>query len=392
MKSLLTQEETKQRSIHPSRQLPAGEEQMMKQREGEGEDPDVLETGDDVEDPDVLETGDDVEDPDALDAEDEVEIPDTRKTQESDDQTLAAKIPDRLDGARMDVILYTLFERKSRSWWQNLMEKGLVLCDGQVITKAGRKGKAGQTIRVTLPEPVEVEILPEEIPLDILYEDNDLIVVNKPKGMVVHPAPGHSSGTLVNALMYHCRESLSGINGVLRPGIVHRIDRDTTGSLVAAKNDTAHESLARQFKEHSITRAYRAIVHGNLTQDTITVDAPVGRHPKDRKKMAVLQEGQGTSRRAVTHIRVLERFGQYTFVECVLETGRTHQIRVHMAHIGHPVLGDRVYGPGRCPFRLEGQTLHAMTLGFIHPKTGRSLEFTAPLPEYFEQLLTKLRQ
>ena len=306
------------------------------------------------------------------------------------DKILSAQIPGEMDHARIDAVLPVLFEQKSRSWWQNLIERGLVNCSGSVVTKAGRKVKKGQEIRVTIPKPESVEILPENIPLDILYEDSDLIVVNKPKGMVVHPAPGHSTGTLVNALLYHCADSLSGINGAVRPGIVHRIDRDTTGSLVAAKNDASHESLAHQFKEHSITRSYRAIVHGNLTQDEITIDAPIGRHPKDRKKMAVLKNGQGTSRNAITHVRVLERFGSFTYIECVLETGRTHQIRVHLSHIGHPVLGDAVYGPKSCPFRLEGQTLHAMVLGFIHPSTQKYMEFTAPLPEYFSHLLKKL--
>ena len=306
--------------------------------------------------------------------------------------TLSARIPEEMEDTRLDSVLSALFPDRSRSFWQNRVEAGDVVLDGVTVTKAGKKGKAGQILCVNVPEAKAARILPEQIPLDILYEDSDLIVVNKPKGMVVHPAPGHSSMTLVNALMYHCQDSLSGINGVLRPGIVHRIDRNTTGSLVIAKNDLAHEHLARQFKEHTITRSYRAILHGNLPEDEITVDAPIGRHPKDRRKMAVLSEGQGTSRDAVTHVKVLERFGNYTYVECVLETGRTHQIRVHMSYIGHPVLGDDTYGPKRCPFRLEGQTLHAMILGFIHPSTGEYLECTAPLPEYFERLLVQLRR
>ena len=307
------------------------------------------------------------------------------------ESVLSANIPKELDGVRLDTALGELFPRYSRSFWQNRIEEGLVTLDNAVITKTGKKGKAGQLLCAVIPQMQSAQILPEEIPLDILYEDSDVIVINKPKGMVVHPAAGHPSGTLVNALMAHCQDSLSGINGVLRPGIVHRIDRDTTGSLVAAKNDPAHLSLARQFKDHSITRAYRAIVHGRILQDTLTIDAPVGRHPGDRKKMAVLQEGQGTSRRAVTHVKVLERFAAFTYIECTLETGRTHQIRVHMSHIGHPVLGDEVYGPKKCPFRLEGQTLHAAVLGFVHPATGIYMEFTAPLPEYFEMLLTRLR-
>lgn len=241
-----------------------------------------------------------------------------------------------------------------------------------------------------LPEPEELNVEPENIPLDILYEDDDLLVVNKPKGMVVHPAAGHSSGTLVNAVLYHCRGNLSGINGVLRPGIVHRIDMDTTGALVICKSDFAHQSLAEQLSVHSITRKYRAIVHGNLKEDEGTVRGAIGRHPTDRKKMAI---NERNGKPAVTHYRVLERFGNYTYIECQLETGRTHQIRVHMASIGHPLLGDAVYGPKKCPVKnLQGQTLHAMVLGFIHPRTGAYMEFEAPLPEYFSNLLLQFRK
>lgn len=323
---------------------------------------------------------------------DTTDLEDLTDTEEDDGSERKAMILQSMEGMRLDAILSILFPDKTRSFWQNQMEAGHVCLDGKTVLKAGKKGKAGQQITAWIPAAKPVDLVPENIPLDILYEDDDLIVVNKPKGMVVHPAPGHDSGTLVNALLYHCANSLSGINGIMRPGIVHRIDRDTTGSLVAAKNDAAHECLARQFKEHSITRSYRAILHGNLTQDTLTVDAPIGRHPQDRKKMAVLNPGQGTSRHAVTHVHVLERFGQFTYVECVLETGRTHQIRVHMAHIGHPVLGDDVYGPKKSPFRLEGQTLHAMTLGFQHPSGSGYMEFTAPLPEYYIQLLRILER
>ena len=241
-----------------------------------------------------------------------------------------------------------------------------------------------------LPEPEELNVDPENIPLDILYEDDDLLVVNKPKGMVVHPAAGHSSGTLVNAVLYHCRGNLSGINGVLRPGIVHRIDMDTTGALVICKSDFAHQSLAEQLSVHSITRKYRAIVHGNLKEDEGTVRGAIGRHPTDRKKMAI---NERNGKPAVTHYRVLERLGNYTYIECQLETGRTHQIRVHMASIGHPLLGDAVYGPKKCPVKnLQGQTLHAMVLGFIHPRTGAYMEFEAPLPEYFSNLLLQFRK
>ena len=256
--------------------------------------------------------------------------------------------------------------------------------------KSNYKVNAGDRIELEIPEAVEPEIQAENLPLDILYEDSDLLVVNKPKGMVVHPCPGHYSGTLVNALMYHCKGELSGINGVMRPGIVHRIDRNTTGSLLVCKNDFSHNFLAEQLKVHSITRKYVAVVHGNLREDTGTINAPIGRHPMDRKKMAVNHKN---GKEAVTHYRVLERFGKYTFIECRLETGRTHQIRVHMSSLGHPLLGDDVYGPAKCPYPwLQGQTLHAQVLGFIHPSTREYMEFSAPLPQYFTELLEKLRK
>ncbi len=290
-------------------------------------------------------------------------------------------------GKRMDKYLAEQFPDSTRSYLQKLLKDENVKMNGALV-KASTKTCAGACIEVSIPEPVEAEILPEALPLDILYEDSDVILINKPKGLVVHPAAGHTTGTLVNALMYHCHENLSGINGVLRPGIVHRIDKDTTGVLVVCKNDKAHNELAKQLKEHSITRKYRAIVCGNLSKDEGTVDAAIGRHPRERKKMAIVKTG---GKRAVTHYRVLERFGSYTYIECQLETGRTHQIRVHMASLGHPLLGDEVYGRGRSSFHLEGQTLHAMTLGFLHPSTGEYLEFTAPLPEYFEKILKKLR-
>ena len=276
----------------------------------------------------------------------------------------------------------------TRSYLQKLLKDGSVQMNGKPV-KASTKTAVGAVIALTIPEPEEPEILPENIPLDILYEDSDVILINKPKNMVVHPAAGHYTGTLVNALMYHCRGDLSGINGVLRPGIVHRIDKDTTGVLIVCKNDRAHNALAEQLKEHSITRKDRAIVCGNLKEDEGTVDAPLGRHPQDRKKMAIVRSG---GKRAVTHYRVLERFGNDTYIECQLETGRTHQIRVHMASLGHPLLGDEIYGRAKSPFKLEGQTLHAMVLGFIHPTTGEYMEFEAPLPEYFEKLLEKLRK
>lgn len=303
-------------------------------------------------------------------------------------ETRSFRIEAGEQSVRLDRYLSDQLAELSRSYIQKLMEEGQVQLNGRP-GKASAKVKAGDTVLVTLPEAVEPEILPEDIPLEILYEDADVILVNKPKNMVVHPAAGHYTGTLVNGLMYHCREDLSGINGVLRPGIVHRIDKDTTGVLIACKNDRAHNAIAAQLKEHSITRRYRAIVHGNIKEEEGTVDAPLGRHPADRKKQAVQRDGEG--RRAVTHYRVLERFRDYTYIECELETGRTHQIRVHMAYIGHPLLGDEVYGSGREPFHLEGQTLHAMVLGFVHPTTGEYMEFEAPLPAYFEELLEKLR-
>lgn len=287
---------------------------------------------------------------------------------------------------RIDKFLAEQCEELSRSFLQKLLKSGEVSVNGQAV-KASFRLSEGDLIVFEVPEAAKPEILPEPIPLDILYEDEDVILVNKPKGMVVHPAAGHYSGTLVNALMYHCRDSLSGINGVLRPGIVHRIDMDTTGVIIACKNDVSHRSIAEQLKEHSITRRYQAIVHGRLKTDEGTVDAPIGRNPQDRKKMSI---NERNGKPAVTHYHVLNRFRDYTHIECRLETGRTHQIRVHMASIGHPLLGDAVYGPARCPYRLEGQTLHAGVLGFVHPRSGEYMEFSAPLPEYFEKLLRTL--
>ncbi|MDO4343469.1 MAG: RluA family pseudouridine synthase [Eubacteriales bacterium] len=292
-----------------------------------------------------------------------------------------------LSPVRIDRYLAEALPDVSRSYLQKLLKEGCVQAGG-VSVKPNYKVAGNETLLVRFPGEKEPDIVAEDIPLDILYEDEDLLVVNKPKGMVVHPGAGHYSGTLVNALMYHCKDQLSGINGVLRPGIVHRIDRDTTGSLLVCKNDFAHNHIAAQLKEHSITRKYRAIVHGNIKEDNGTVNACIGRHPVDRKKMAVHVKN---GREAVTHYHVLKRFGQFTYIECQLETGRTHQIRVHMSSIHHPILGDEVYGPAKCPFPgLQGQTLHAQVLGFVHPRTGRYLEFSAPLPEYFEALLSKL--
>ena len=293
------------------------------------------------------------------------------------------------DGERIDRYLSEELADRSRSYIQKLIKENYVTVNQKPV-KANYRLSLGDRVEIDLPEAKEPDIKPEDIPLDILYEDKDIIIVNKPKQMVVHPAPGHYSQTLVNALMYHCGFELSGINGTMRPGIVHRIDMDTTGSLVACKNDMAHQSLSRQLKEHSIRRIYVAIVHGNIKEEDGTVNAPIGRHPTERKKMSIHSRN---GREAITHYQVLERFGNYTYIQCELETGRTHQIRVHMASLGHPLLGDMVYGPKKCPFpHLQGQTLHARTLGIIHPRTGEYLEVNAPLPAYFIELLDKLRK
>ena len=289
-------------------------------------------------------------------------------------------------GERIDKYLSEQLEDMTRSHIQKLIKENMVRVNGMAV-KSNFKLSASDQIEVEIPELKEPDILPENIPLDILYEDQDILVVNKPKGMVVHPAPGHYTGTLVNAIMYHCKDNLSGINGVMRPGIVHRIDMDTTGSLLICKNDRAHQALAEQLKEHSITRKYHAIVHGRLKEDEGTIDKPIGRHPIDRKKMSVHCTN---GREAITHYRVLKRFQQFTYIECQLETGRTHQIRVHMSSIGHPILGDQVYGPAKCPYKLQGQTLHAKVLGITHPTTGEYMEFDAPLPDYFQGLLEKM--
>lgn len=297
-------------------------------------------------------------------------------------------VPEACSGMRIDKFLSENCPELSRSFLQKMLRSEEITVNGKII-KSSYKVSAGELVLFEVPEMEEPDIPAENIPLDILYEDGDIVIVNKPKGMVVHPAAGHYSGTLVNALMYHCRADLSGINGVMRPGIVHRIDMDTTGVLVVCKNDLAHTAVAEQLKTHSITRKYYAIVHGVIKEDEGTVNAPIGRHPVDRKKMSVNPKN---GKEAVTHYTVLERFGQFTYVECRLETGRTHQIRVHMASIGHPLLGDAVYGPAKCPFKLQGQTLHAGVLGIVHPRTGEYMEFSAPLPAYFEECLEKLRR
>ena len=287
---------------------------------------------------------------------------------------------------RIDRFLAEQLPDISRSYIQKLIKEKQIYVNGQPV-KANYKTGTQDEIKIHIPELTEPDIVPENIPLDILYEDHDILIVNKPKGMVVHPAAGHYSGTLVNALMYYCKDDLSGINGVMRPGIVHRIDMDTTGSLLVCKNDIAHQKMADQLKEHHIKRIYHAIVHGVIKEDEGTVDGPIGRHPIDQKKMSINYKN---GKPAVTHYRVLQRFSNYTYVECQLETGRTHQIRVHMASIHHPLLGDSVYGPAKCPFKLQGQTLHAKILGIHHPVTGEYLEIDAPLPQYFSDLLIKL--
>ncbi len=288
-------------------------------------------------------------------------------------------------GERLDKALSSLYPDLSRSFFQKLIKDGHILVNG-VPKKGNYHVNGGELLSVTIPKAQEIAILPENIPLDILYEDDDVLVVNKPKGMVVHPSAGHYTGTLVNAVMYHCQDSLSGINGEIRPGIVHRIDMDTTGALIVCKNDSAHVKIAEQIKEHSVTRRYLGIAKGVVKTDCGVVEGTIGRHPTDRKKMAVNVRG---GKPAVTHYRVLERFKNHTLMEFTLETGRTHQIRVHMASIGHPLLGDSVYGNGKSPWKLQGQTLHAAVIGFLHPTSKAYLEIEAPLPQYFKSLLLK---
>ncbi len=287
---------------------------------------------------------------------------------------------------RIDALLARSLEGVTRSAAQRLLEQGRVTKDGLPVKK-NHKTSPGEVFRVLLPEPERSELPPQDLHLDVVYEDDDLIVVNKPRGMVVHPAPGHADGTLVNALLYHCGDSLSGVGGERRPGIVHRIDKDTSGLIIAAKNDFAHLALSEQLSDHSLARTYEAVAHGRFREDSGTVDAPIGRHPTDRKRMAVTRKN---SRTAVTHWQVLERYAAHTHIQCNLETGRTHQIRVHMAHIGHPLLGDLVYGHKKPEKGLEGQCLHARRLRFIHPRTGEPVELECPLPDWFREILTKL--
>lgn len=292
------------------------------------------------------------------------------------------------EGERLDKFLSIIYPEFSRAFFQKLIKSKQVSVN-EIPQKASYCVKIDDIVTVEIPDAVETTIEPENIPLDILYEDDDVLIVNKPKGMVVHPSAGHYSGTLVNAIMYHCKDTLSGINGEIRPGIVHRIDMDTTGSLIVCKNDEAHVNIAQQIKEHSVNRIYVGIVCGNVKEDSGTVEGAIGRHPIERKKMAINEKN---GKPAITHYKVLERFKNYTYMQFKLETGRTHQIRVHMASIGHPLLGDTLYSSGRSPFKhLQGQCLHAKTIGFIHPKTGEYMEYSAPLPEYFEKLLCLLK-
>ena len=292
------------------------------------------------------------------------------------------------EGERLDKFLSIIYPEFSRAFFQKLIKSKQVSVN-ETPQKASYCVKIDDIVTVEIPDAVETTIEPENIPLDILYEDDDVLIVNKPKGMVVHPSAGHYSGTLVNAIMYHCKDTLSGINGEIRPGIVHRIDMDTTGSLIVCKNDEAHVNIAQQIKEHSVNRIYVGIVCGNVKEDSGTVEGAIGRHPIERKKMAINEKN---GKPAITHYNVLKRFKNYTYMQFKLETGRTHQIRVHMASIGHPLLGDTLYSSGRLPFKhLQGQCLHAKTIGFIHPKTGEYMEINAPLPEYFEKILRDLR-
>ena len=296
------------------------------------------------------------------------------------------KITAEENGVRLDTFIAQALPEISRSAAQKLMDNGLVTLNGKTVKK-NHKTTAGEVFEIELPEPEVTDLVPQNIPLDIVYEDNDVVLINKPRGMVVHPAPGHPDGTLVNALMHHCGDSLSGIGGVKRPGIVHRIDMDTSGLLIVAKNDAAHAHLSEQLSDRSLSRVYEAVVYGRLKEDSGTIDAPIGRHPTDRKRMAVTEKN---SRHAVTHYEVIARYNGFTHVRCILETGRTHQIRVHMTHIGHPLLGDLVYGRKKADKGLSGQCLHAKRLKFIHPSTGEPMAFETDLPDYFTEVLKKL--
>ena len=308
-----------------------------------------------------------------------------RESFESDTLRLTAAAEDA--GSRLDAFIGWNTDELSRSYAVRLIENGRVAVNGQAVTSKKSMVRDGDAIVIDLPEPETLDVKPENIPLDIVYEDEDVLVVNKPRGMVVHPGPGNWSGTLVNAVMYHCGDTLSSINGVVRPGIVHRIDKDTSGLLMIAKNDMSHESLAEQLRVHSVTRVYTALCYDNITQSEITIDVPIGRDDRNRMRRAVYGSA---ARDAVTHITVAERFGRYTLVRAKLETGRTHQIRVHMAYIGHPVAGDPVYGGKKYITKLNGQCLHAYYISFVHPRTNQTLSFSAPLPDYFKEFLKSI--
>ena len=295
-------------------------------------------------------------------------------------------VDDEFTDERIDKYLSELLTNQSRTYIQKLIKDGNILVNEKTV-KANYKVQGNDKININIPEPVSANIIPEDIPLDIIYEDDDVLIVNKPKNLVVHPAPGHYTGTLVNGIMYHCKDHLSNINGVLRPGIVHRIDKDTTGALIVCKNDVSHNFIAAQLKEHSITRKYIGIVQGKFDILEGTIDAPIGRHPVKRKEMAINEKN---GKHAVTHYKVLKQFSKYSLCEFQLETGRTHQIRVHMASINHPLLGDEIYNHNKCPYKLQGQCLHAKTIGFIHPTTKQYVEFEAPNPTYFDNLINNV--
>ncbi|MBQ6621755.1 MAG: RluA family pseudouridine synthase [Mogibacterium sp.] len=305
------------------------------------------------------------------------------------DRSVSLCVPEEDDGRRLDAWLACQIPDLSRNYAETLIKEGHIRVNGQPESVKKRKVRAGDEVQVLYPEPKALDAVPQNLPIDIVYEDEDVIVVNKARGMVVHPSAGNEDGTLVNAILYHCGDQLSTINGTIRPGIVHRIDKDTSGLLVIAKNDRAHESLAEQLRVHSMTREYQALCFDNIREDELTIDAPIGRDERNRLRRAV---NGSNPKEAVTHIRVLERFGRYTLVSARLETGRTHQIRVHMSSIRHPLVGDTTYGPAKQPFGLSGQLLHAKTLGFIHPSTGEYMEFSSELPEYFREVLRKIRR
>ena len=305
----------------------------------------------------------------------------------NEDRIITLAVSEDSGGTRLDAYISSQIEELSRNYAQQIIESGCVSVNGKEELSKKAKVKSGDSIEIDYPEPETLNVEPQDIPIEIVYEDDDVIVVEKPRGMVVHPSPGNFDGTLVNALMYHCGDTLSSINGTIRPGIVHRIDKDTSGLLMIAKNNIAHESLAAQLKEHSCTREYTALVYDNIREDELTVDRPIGRDEKNRLRRAVFGSNP---KEAVTHIRVVKRYGKYTLIKAILETGRTHQIRVHMSYIKHPLVGDELYGPKKQTLPVKGQMLHAGVLGFLHPATGRYMEFRSELPEYFTEILDRL--